>query len=162
MAPLRCYLLPLLLSLWIPVGAQDMGHSVVSSAGDYFSVAHAGNLHFTLGEIAVSRTENGAILEQGFHRILTNERTTSTWSAPRLAITLSAFPNPTADVVNLTGDWQRDDLVEIRDVFGRLLGRQELSPGRATVALSSYPSGTYFLTLTRSGLPVAGARVVRR
>ena len=39
--------------------AQDMPRQVVGNAGDYYQSVLFGNLHWTVGEIAVSRHENG-------------------------------------------------------------------------------------------------------
>ena len=142
--------------------AQELSQTVIGSAGGYFSAPGGGNLHFTVGEIAVARTENGPVLERGFHHGLSSETTTSTWSARRSELKLAAFPNPTDGAVTLTGDWLPDDRLEVRDVFGRVLLQRTAGVARETVDLSSYPAGTYILTLTRAGRPLAGARLVRR
>ncbi len=142
--------------------AQDLGHSVVGSAGGYFTTAGTGSLHFTVGEIAVERTENGPVLARGFHHGIAAGGPTSTWAAPRVSLRLSAFPNPTTDRVTLAGDWDTEDRIEVRDLFGRLLQERRLPPDQVEIELAVYPAGTYFLTVTRAGQPVAGARVVRR
>jgi len=105
-----------------------------------------------VGEIVVDRTANGIVLERGFHHGLYKLIATSTWTAPEVQLDVTVYPNPTADNVNLNGDW----------VLGRPLTEFELPLERAEVDLTPYPSGTYIFSLLREGRPLKSIRVIRR
>lgn len=156
-------LLPLLLFALTPLlTGQELTRSVVGTAGSYFSAVNVGNIHWTVGEIAVTRSENGLVLERGFHHGLYELIATSTWSAPNVRLDMSVFPNPTADKVTLTGDWKFQDRLKVSDLLGRSLSDLELPMERTELDLSNYPSGTYLLTVSRAGRPLKTLRVIRR
>lgn len=142
--------------------AQELTRSVVGSAGSYYSAANVGNIHWTVGEIAVDRTQNGIILERGFHHGLYELLSTSVWTAPEVQLNVTVFPNPTADRVTLTGDWNPDDRLVIHDLLGRKVTEQVLAPERTELTLGKYPSGTYLLTIVRNGRPLQSMRVIRQ
>ncbi|MFT6000514.1 MAG: hypothetical protein ACI81P_002976 [Neolewinella sp.] len=144
------------------LSAQELSQSVVGSAGSYFSAVNVGNIHFTVGEIAIDRTTNGLILERGFHHGIYELLSTSVWSSPEVNLTLTVFPNPTANQVNLTGDWKYDDQLRVTDLLGRPLLERKLPLERAQVSLGAYPSGTYFFTILREGQPLKSLRVIRK
>lgn len=144
------------------LSAQELSRSVVGSAGSYFSAVNVGNIHFTVGEIAVDRTTNGLILERGFHHGIYELLSTSVWSSPEVNLSLTVFPNPTADQVNLTGDWNYEDRLRVTDLLGRPLFDRILPLERAEVSLEFYPSGTYFFTILREGRPLKTLRVIRK
>ena len=142
--------------------AQELTRSVVGSAGSYFAVPGVLDLHWTLGELAVDRTANGLVLARGFHQGNYELLTTAVWTAPDVDLAVTLFPNPTADRIILTGDWETGDRLRVQDLLGRRLSEQALSPVRAELALGRYPAGTYLLTIVRNGRPLQSLRVVRR
>lgn len=144
------------------LSAQELSRSVVGSAGSYFSAVNVGNIHFTVGEIAIDRTTNGLVLERGFHHGIYELLSTSVWSSPEVNLSLTVFPNPTADQVNLSGDWNYEDRLRVTDLLGRPLLDRVLPLERAEVSLESYPSGTYFFTILREGRPLKTLRVIRK
>ncbi|MEO0731489.1 MAG: T9SS type A sorting domain-containing protein [Bacteroidota bacterium] len=141
---------------------QELSRSVVGSAGTYFSAVNVGNIHWTLGEVAVDRTQNGLTLERGFHHGLYNLLSTSTWTAPEVQLDLQVFPNPTADRLHLSGDWVAGDELHLSDLLGRRMLHQSLPPERAELTLATYPPGTYLLTIVRAGRPLKSLRIVRQ
>lgn len=156
-------LLPLLLFALNPLlTGQELTRSVVGTAGSYFSAVNVGNIHWTVGEIAVTRSENGLVLEQGFHHGLYELLATSVWSSPEIQLDMSVFPNPTADKVTLTGDWEFQDRLRVSDLLGRALSDVELPLERTELDFTNYPSGTYLLTVSRAGHPLKTLRVIRR
>lgn len=156
-------LLPLLLFALSPLlTGQELSRSIVGSAGSYFSAVNVGNIHWTVGEIAVTRSENSLVLEQGFHHGLYELIATSTWSAPEIQLELSVYPNPTADRVTISGDWELRDRLRVSDLLGRAISDTELPLERTELDLSLYPAGTYLLTVSRAGQPLKALRVVRQ
>jgi len=148
--------------LALSLSGQELSRSVVGSAGSYFSAVNVGNIHWTLGEIAVDRTQNGMVLERGFHHGLYSLLSTSVWTAPEVQLDVTAFPNPTADKVTLSGDWEFNDRLQIHDFLGRPLLERQLPMERLEVGMADYPAGTYVLTISRAGRPLKSLRVVRQ
>jgi hypothetical protein len=144
------------------LSAQELTRSVVGSAGSYHSAVDVGNIHWTVGEIAVDRTQNGIILERGFHHGLYELLSTAIWTAPEVQLNVTVFPNPTVDRVSLTGDWNIEDRLVISDFLGRQLADQVLPPERSELALGHLPTGTYLLTIVRNGRPLTSLRVIRQ
>ncbi|MEM6769762.1 MAG: T9SS type A sorting domain-containing protein [Bacteroidota bacterium] len=144
------------------LSAHELTRSVVGSAGSYYSAVNVGNIHWTVGEIAVDRTVNGIVLERGFHHGLYELLSTSVWTAPEIELNVTVFPNPTADRVTLTGDWNLEDRLVVRDLLGRQVADQMLQPERSELALGQFPAGTYLLTIVRSGRPLQSMRVIRQ
>lgn len=150
-----CVLAPML-------SAQELTRSVVGSAGSYHSAVNVGNIHWTVGEIAIDHTQNGIILERGFHHGLYELLSTSVWTAPEVQLNVTLFPNPTVDRVTLTGDWNVDDRLVVHDLLGRQILDKELPPERSELALGQFPTGTYLLTIVRNGRPLQSMRVIRQ
>ena len=144
------------------LAGQELTRSVVGSAGTYFSTVNVGNIHWTVGEIAVDRTQNGIVLERGFHHGQYSLLSTAVWTAPEIQFDLTVFPNPTADLVHLRGDWLAADRLQVRDFLGRLISDQVMPPDQAEVSLGDEPSGTYLLTIVRAGRPLSTMRIVRK
>ncbi|CAH1000797.1 hypothetical protein LEM8419_01889 [Neolewinella maritima] len=158
---MRSFYLLCICAFGLPVAAQHLDRSVVGSAGSFVSVADVGDLHFTVGELAVARTSAGMALERGFHHGFT-ALSTSVWTAGDVQLTLSVYPNPTPDLATLSGNWEAGDLLTVSDLHGRPLHRQTLPPDRTGVRLDGYPAGVYVLTIHRHGRPIGGLRLLRQ
>lgn len=150
------FLFPLLLS------AQEMTRTVVGSAGGYYTDVNAGNLHWTVGEIATSFFENGNSLAEGFHQTYVDLVVTAIFEAPELNLSLDIYPNPTIGRLTLEGDWLAGDHVQIVDLTGRRLVQKQLMPEREEFQLGNYPAGTYLLTILRAGKPLKTFRVIKQ
>lgn len=159
---MRLFILLCTCALAQTLSGQELTRSVVGSAGTYFSAVNVGNLHWTVGEIAVDRTQNGIVLERGFHHGQYALISTAVWTAPEVEFDLTVFPNPTADLVYLRGDWLATDRLQVRDFLGRQLSDQALLPEQTEVSLGNRPAGTYLLTIVRAGRALATMRIVRK
>ena len=144
------------------ISAQELSRNVIGSAGSYFSAVNVGNIHFTVGEIAVTRTQNGMVLEQGFHHGIYELLSTAVWTAPEVQLDITVFPNPTADRVTMQGDWLAGDRLQVRDFLGRQLQDQLLQMNQMELSLGNYAAGTYLLTIVRDGRPLTTMRIVRK
>lgn len=80
--------------------AQDISRSVIANNGSFYSNLIFGDLHFTVGEIAISQLENDLKLDEGFHHsyyelvVDTKEILPHDWQ-------VSVFPNPTSDHIQV-------------------------------------------------------------
>lgn len=126
--------------------AQDMPRTVVGSAGDYYQNILVGNLHWTVGEIAVSRYENGLELGEGFHQVYydllvqTAEELPEEWA-------VSVYPNPTTDWLKVRFPETETLYLKLFDTQGRLLADWGAISGEATLDVDLYPEGVYLLQL---------------
>ena len=77
-------------------------------------------------------------------------------------ISMSVYPNPTAGMVTISLDGITDFSIEIYDIYGRRLDRQDEVGSVATVDLGSYASGVYFARIYQSGKLLATTKVVRQ
>ena len=77
-------------------------------------------------------------------------------------ISMSVYPNPTAGMVTISLDGIADFSIEIYDIYGRRLDRQDEVGSVATVDLGSYASGVYFARIYQSGKLLATTKVVRQ
>ncbi|WP_116108548.1 T9SS type A sorting domain-containing protein [Lewinella sp. IMCC34191] len=141
--------------------AQSLGRSVIGNAGTLLT-GPGGSLQFTLGEVAVERTDNSLMLARGFHRTRAPRISTSSWSVPDIDMTLSAYPNPTSGELTLAGDWEAGDRVTITNILGRRLIDLALHSQTKNLSLEKFPAGTYLLTISRAGRPLRSLRVVRQ
>ena len=77
-------------------------------------------------------------------------------------VSMSVYPNPTADKVNITFDGISEVSVEMYDIYGRRIERQEESNNVATIDMSSYASGVYFVRIYKADKLIATTKVVRQ
>lgn len=142
-------LLGLLYLSWAPTNlhAQDMPRTVVGSAGDYYDNLIFGSLHFTVGEIAVARYENGLELGEGFHRVYydlivdAEEILPQDWS-------VNVFPNPTTKDLRISLSTTAEVEAQLFSQNGQLVKQQEAILHEGSMDLSPLPAGTYILRLT--------------
>ena len=119
---------------------------MVGNAGDYYDNLQFGNLHFTVGEMAVSRLQNGLVLSEGFHQGY-YELLVSTEETRPLNWEVAVFPNPTINELHVRSGRQTDVQGALYDNQGRLLQEQSLTGEQTTFQLQQLPSGTYWLRL---------------
>ncbi|MEL6391536.1 MAG: T9SS type A sorting domain-containing protein [Bacteroidota bacterium] len=151
-----------LLAFGMQLQAQDMPRSVVGSAGAYFSNVNTGNLHWTVGEVAVDYSVNGITLAQGFHQGYYDLVISSIFEAPELNLSLTAFPNPTMGQLTLEGTWDRGDRVQMTDLMGRPVIEAELDPNRMDFDMANYPNGVYLLSVSREGRILKTFQVIKQ
>lgn len=133
-----------------PVLAQESGAEVVATCGGYFQASNI-QIDWTLGELLGTTIGNGSQqITQGFLQPI--DKITSTQELRLLEGTLSVFPNPTSEILQLHLSFHESQNVTatLFDTQGRLL-EQFLFEGieiNTHVSLQQFAVGTYFLKLT--------------
>lgn len=129
-----------------PAPAQDMPRAVFGNAGDYYTNLLFGDLHWTVGEVAVSRFQNGVSLSEGFHQMY-YELVVETREAASRDWAVRVFPNPTAS--HIQADWASDAPVQARlmAATGQKLLREDRFQKGQQLDLTGLPPGAYFLQL---------------
>lgn len=129
--------------------AQDMSRTVLGASGDYYNNFVFGDLHWTVGEVAVSRFQSEITLSEGFHQMY-YELVVETYEAPSPEWLIRVFPNPTAKYVQV--NWASGGKVQskLMTTTGQeILLEKQMRKGQQ-IDLTGLPAGTYFLQLRNS------------
>jgi hypothetical protein len=136
----------LLAVLCAQLSAQDLPRTVIGSAGDYYEHALFGNLHWTVGELAVSRFQNGQELGEGFHHayydlvVKTDSPALPNWE-------VSIFPNPTAGELQIHHSEEAGLTAYLYSGTGQLVQTEQELSERHSINLTALPAGVYWLQL---------------
>ncbi len=77
------------------------------------------------------------------------EQTTSNRKVEEVATTISIFPNPVSDVINVVGLTDEDSHVRIMDINGRTLRTIILSANNSTINVADLSAGLYIFSVER-------------
>jgi len=128
-----------LLLLIIP--GLGRSQQVVSCSGGSY-VSSNTTFSYTIGEIAIeSYASSNIIITQGFHQ---SYNSASAISQAQISTTLSVYPNPFHDIVNLDNAGETYS-IRLYDLQGKLLLSQEGKPGNTQLNLSNLAKGMYLL-----------------
>lgn len=129
------------------IQSQSLSRMVIGSAGSYHQNVVLGEVHFTVGEVAVSRYEEEVILEEGFHNanyklfVSIENAPVDTWLA-------NIYPNPTREFLVL--DLPVDLVVDAQlfnELGQQLLYKKEMK-SNDKLSMNTMPNGTYWLRLS--------------
>ena len=135
------------------VHAQTLERQVIGAAG-IFQTAGWGSLSATTGESVINTfSTSSVILTQGFQQPLVSDLNVNAITANN--ITLSIFPDPAADLINVTINTDvpgKHYSVNMFDLLGQLvkLPFRDLSSGMNTKLifdLRAITNGTYFIQI---------------
>ena len=126
--------------------AQSISKSVIGNAGTVFENEDFGDLHFTVGEMAVAllQAEEGQTLGEGFHRLYydlivsTDEELPEEWS-------VNVFPNPTLGELILETTTPDITTAEVYNQLGQRLSQQPVGELKTVFDFSRLPVGAYYL-----------------
>ena len=80
-----------------------------------------------------------------------------------ISLSLKVYPNPTTDILNLRldlTDHQRYSY-ELYDLAGKMLGKRPVLGKVTEIPISSYPSGTYLLKVSKGNRSVKVFKVIK-
>ena len=136
-------LIILVLTASVSVKAQQL--EVVATSGDFYKKS-SGSISWTLGEVAIETlSETNYILTQGFQQSKLTVTAINDLKVP--GIELSVYPNPTNSFLSIEvkTDKQRDLLLSLFDLNGRLILQKKMTGNKQTINMQNYKSGTYIL-----------------
>lgn len=130
-----------------PLKSQNISRSVIGNNGSYYSNLIFGDLHFTVGEVAISRFDNVNIeLGEGFHRSY-YELIVDTKEILPLDWQVNVFPNPTSDRIQIKlSDISRAN-AQLFNNLGQLMIETSFQSSTEEIDLNNLPAGTYWLHL---------------
>jgi hypothetical protein len=141
---------------------QSASPQVTAAAGDHFSGTNA-QLSWTIGEPMIETYINDANqLTQGFHQ--TNLMVTALVDLAG-SIPVTVYPNPATDVLNI--EWPEIPApltLTLYDGTGKQLLMQKIldQTMSETLDLSTYPAGSYFLSLSDlDGQPIQTFKILK-
>ena len=117
---------------------------------DLTSLGNVDSLQFTLSSTDVGQFGMNTPAYFLMDNFITRDQATFT-SAPKLALNLDIFPNPTTDFLNF--NWEKQQgIVQIVDLQGRILLEQILQKGNNQVEVNQLARGLYHLQfITQEG-----------
>jgi len=141
----NCVMIAFFLS-WIAVQAQE----VVSTAGSYGETT-SGSLSWTVGEPVIETITDGTnTLTQGFQQSRLTVTAINDLKVP--GIELSVYPNPTNNFLSIEvkTDKQRDLLLSLFDINGRLILQKKMAGNKQTINMQNYCPATYILKVMQA------------
>jgi hypothetical protein len=155
---MKHYLLILLIALCSTfLQAQE----VVTTAGSYGETT-SGSLSWTIGEPVIETITNETnTLTQGFQQ---SKLTVTTINDLKVSgIELSVYPNPTNSFLSIEvkTDKQRDFLLSLFDLNGRLILQKKMAGNKQTIKMQNYKPGTYILKVTEANKEIRTYQIVK-
>jgi len=132
----------LAIMLWTSLAQAQV--STNSSGGN--ASGSGGNVSYSIGQVAyTTNTGSSGSVMQGVQQAY--EIFTISVSEKYPDISLTAFPNPTADILTLqTGNYNKEKLCwQIYDLQGKLLNNGQITAQQTQISMSSLPAATYFV-----------------
>jgi hypothetical protein len=134
---------------------------VISSSGSTLK-SSTGSLSFTVGELVIDTKNAGATtITQGFHQ--TKLTITAMNVLREQNFSISAFPNPTSDFVNLKIEKGeiRDIEFTLFDLQGKVLSNRKIESTNTEVSFSGYNSGNYLLKVIQKGKEIQTFKIIK-
>ena len=135
-----------------------MSQEVISSQGESY-LNNGIELDFTLGEPVVESMTNQTIeIYQGFHQPSIRILDVTDYSSP---IKISAFPNPTQELVHIKLDCAENLTYLIYDEQGKLLQEKTNHAIETTLNLETFNSGIYNLIIQQQGEVISTIKIFK-
>ena len=128
-------------------GIVIQAQEAVSTAGSYGETA-SGSLSWTVGEPVIETITDGTnTLTQGFQQSRLTVTAINDLKIP--CIELSVYPNPANSFLSIEvkSDKQRDLLLSLFDLNGRLILQKKMAGNKQTIEMRNYKPGTYILKI---------------
>lgn len=146
--------------MWAPLTAA-IAQETVSSAGNYHENAGI-SISWTLGEPVIETLQSESIiLTQGFQQ--SNITVTSVEEWPQLDFTISAFPNPASEILNIYIDTEQDELLySLYELSGKTIASGIIAGNNHQIDVSHLKAGTYFLKITTRNKMLKTFKIVKK
>ena len=141
------------------VDAQTMPRTVIGNAGGYYQNVVTGSLHWTVGEVAVSRFQEELELAEGFHQmyfdlLVDTKDIPTNWD-------VQVYPNPTANWITVDFPPTEQITVRLYANTGQLLYQNDDFFSGTKVDMTAFPEGTYILQLVDQNQQAHTAQVLK-
>ncbi len=149
----------------VSLKAQTASPELISSAGDSFSNTSY-RLDWSIGELVTETyTDAQYTLTQGFHQ--GTYIVSSVDENPLLEYSITAFPNPTSDLITLTlkspfEGGEGDVLITVTDFSGKVLQTKQIHSESEQISFSNYAKGTYSVIVSQNNQFVKSFQIVKK
>ncbi len=127
--------------------AQEMSRSVLASAGDFATSTQFGDIHWTLGEVAVAYFPGGDLqVAEGFHQLYV-DLLVSTDQPPVEDWDVNVYPIPTADRLFITTPSGENCRLELFGATGQLIRSASTTDSDTEWSIAELPPGAYWLLI---------------
>jgi len=135
-----------------------------NATGDNAS-GNGGSVSYSVGQV-VYTTNTGAngSVAQGVQQPYEISQITGIEEAKGINLTVSAYPNPTADYLTLTvKDVELSTLhFQLYDMNGKLLQSEKITGNQTSIVMSNLVPATYFVKVIQSNKEVKTFRVIKK
>ncbi|MDY0216510.1 MAG: T9SS type A sorting domain-containing protein [Bacteroidales bacterium] len=129
--------------------ASGTGGSVSYSVGQVFCQTHVGT--------------NGSVVE-GVQQAFEISEVTAIEEAKDISLTISAYPNPTNDFLQLKVENEnfKNLSFQLFDINGKLLQNRKITDNQINIDMSNLVSATYFVKIIQSNKEVKTFKIVKK
>ena len=149
-------------ALLFTAGTSFSQETVSTTGGE--ATGSGGTASYTVGQI-VYTTNNGTngSVAQGVQQTYTIEIDDSGVAENGIDLTITTFPNPTLDKVNLQiEDFSSQELTYVlTDVNGKLLQEEKVATATTQIELEQYESGTYLIKVKNTTKELRTFKIIK-
>jgi len=134
----------------------------VNSSGADLSGSTA-NISYSIGQVVFhTHSVPGASFAEGVQQPY-EISTISGIDIPAIILQLSAYPNPTKDILNLRiGNYNAENLtLQLFDLSGKLLLEKRITESNTMVDMHPFALATYFLTVAEKQRPIKTFKIIK-
>lgn len=142
------------------IQAQEIHEAIPASGGN--AAGSGGTMSYSVGQVVyTTNTGTNGSVSEGIQKAYEISVITAVEEAKD--ISLSAYPNPTADYVTLeVNDLQRSSLrFQLYDMNGKLLQSEKITNLQTTIFMGDLATATYFVKVTRNNKEVNTFKIIK-
>ena len=79
-----------------------------------------------------------------------------------IAPTVSLYPNPSNELINISFGKDRLSMIELFDITGKLLFKKELNANTYALNIANYPSGTYLVKVYNQNNAFLNKKIIKK
>ena len=76
--------------------------------------------------------------------------------------TVSLYPNPSNELINISFGEDRLSMIELYDITGKLLFKKELNANTYALNIANYPSGTYLVKVYNQNNALLNKKIIKK
>lgn len=155
-------LIPLVVSILVSVSLN--AQQTISSAGGN-ALGSGGSASYTVGQVFYHTASGTNVsVAAGVQQAYEIQIIVGIAEANELNMSLTAFPNPTTNVLILKiGDNHLENLkYELVDGSGKLLLGSVLAEAETTIQMENFASASYFLTITKGNIVQKSFKIIKK
>lgn len=142
------------------IQAQEIHETIPASGGN--ASGSGGTVSYSVGQVVyTTNTGTNGTVAQGIQQAYEISVITAVEEAKD--ISLSAYPNPTADYLTLeVNAFQHSSFrFQLYDMNGKLLQREEITSKQTTIVMGDLPTATYFVKVIRNNKEIKTFKIIK-